>query len=275
MKIILDACTYNLPANALAIPTYKNYLLNVLVNIGFSLDRAPIADILRKLHGLDGEWAIVSPVNWQATHNDSMLIAAGHDFSLNAQQSTFLFDKFSEFVRAEGMKLYMHDAVTWLIKISDKPFLKAKSVYSILHHSLMSELVDLDDSLYWQKFITMSQMLLSNLKLPDSKNLYPINGVWVWGGGFLQEKSSNELIALDEEALQIAKILSNNSHDYINKNSFSKNAIFLGSNIDSLQILKDKNTKKIKFWYWNNYAYKLQSKWNICEAIKCRFSKKN
>ncbi len=279
MKIILDAIIDNLPEGVLAIPNYQNYLLNILVNVGYELDTAPVGDLLKRMHGLDGEWAVVSPVNWQATHNDSMLVAAGHDFSLSSQQSIFLFEKFAEFVSDEGMQLFMHDAVTWLLKVKDKPLLNARPVYSILHHSLITELERLDASLYWQKFITMSQMLFSNLQLPGAKNLYPVNGVWVWGAGRLLDNNTSQIIALDEKSLAIAKIL--NGCEYSSNNVIPKDAIFLASSSDivgtrpNLQVLPNKYLQKINYWYWNNSAYKLQSRWNIFKAIICRLNKKN
>lgn len=280
MKIILNANIDNLPLGALSISNYRNFLLNILLGIGYSLDKPPLGDFLRKLHGLEGDWVVVSPINWQATHNDSMLVAAGYDFYLTKQQSEFLFTKFLEFVKSEGMDLFKHDDVTWLLKVQDKPLLNAKSVYSILHNSLIKELEALDASLYWQKFITMSQMLLSSLKIPDDKNIYPINGVWVWGSGHLQDKNSNQIIALDENALQIAKYLSSNYSSYFSGLAISKDAIFVASSAESLQALPEKYLQRINYWYWNNQAYQLQSYFkskvlSMYKAIKCKLNKKN
>lgn len=279
MKIILNANINHLPNNALSIPNYQNYLLNILVNIGFNFDRPPVGELLKILHDLDGEWLVVSPINWQATHNDSMLVAAGYDFSINSQQSEMLFAKFSEFVKADGMELYKHDSVTWLLKVQDQPLLNAKSVYSVLHHSLFKELEYLDSSLYWQKFITMSQMFFSGLRLPDDRNIYPINGVWVWGGGHLERNTTQQIVALDDDALLIAKSISTNYCAYVNHPPISKDAIFIASSINSLEFLSQRCLQKIKYWYWNNQAYQLQSSFkiqaqSIYKAIKCVLNKK-
>ncbi len=274
MKIILDSSIDIKPDSAVPITNYQDYLLNILINVGYHVDKPPVGDLLRNFHGLDGNWLVVSPINWQATHNDSMLVAAGYAFSLSQQQSEFVFNVFSEFVASEGMQLYMHDTTTWLLKAQDKNIPVAKPVYSILHRSLMSELANLDDSLYWQKFITMSQMLLSNLQLPGEKGLYPVNGVWVWGEGYLQDSKSTQIIALDEISLRFAKILSNKACSYTDNLAIKKDAIFIGSSKNSLQNLPDKLLQKINYWYWNNKAYKLQSKSKIFKAIKCVFNKK-
>lgn len=275
MKIIIDSINKNAPNNAKLLPNYKNYLLNILVNLGYNFDTPPVADLLKNLHGLEGEWLVVSPVNWQATHNDSMLVAAGHDFLLNSEQSTYLFNKFSEFASCEGMSLFMHDATTWLMNVKNKPPLRSRPVYSILHNSLISELENLDESMYWQKFITMGQMLLNNLCLPNDTNQYPINGVWVWGGGCLQEKKTNEIITLDNKAHEIAEILSVNSFKYKKNTYISKDAIILSSSINNLTILPEKCLQKVNAWHWNNFSYSLPSKWNIFKAITCRFNKKS
>ena len=275
MKIILDACIDNLPEGVQPIQNYRNYLINILVNIGYNPETAPVGDLLRRLHGLDGEWVVVSPINWQATHNDSMLVAEGHDFSLTEERSHFLFNKFAEFVADEGMQLHMHDAVTWLLKVNNKPRINARPVKSVLHRSLMQELANLDGSLYWQKFITMSQMLFTGMHLSYDNNSYPINGVWVWGAGDFLDKSHSKLISLDDKASKIVKILSVDGCDYTSNTKVTKDTIFLGSSIESLKILPEKTFQKINCWYWNNNAYKLQSKWNLYKVIKCKFNRKN
>lgn len=280
MKIILNTNIDTLPQGVLPIASYHNYLLNILVNLGYSEDRPPVGELLQNTHDLEGKWVVVSPINWQATHNDSMLVASSYDFSLSEQQSEILFAKFSEFVVAEGMELYKHDDVTWLLKVQDKPLLNAKSVYSVLHQSLMNELENLDSSLYWQKFITMSQMFFSNFHLHDDKNIYPINGVWVWGEGHLNDKTTKQIIALDANALQIAKQLSSNCFGYSDALFITKDAMFVASSTESLASLPEKYLQKINYWYWNNQAYQLQSSFktkiqSIYKAMKCALNKKN
>lgn len=308
MKLILNASIDSAPDGSIKTPCYQSYFLNILVNLGYSFVMPPLANLLKNLHSLDGNWVVVSPVNWQVTHNDSMIVAAAYDFSLTPEQSDFLFAKFSEFVSGEGMELYKHDDVTWLMKVADKPSLNAKSVYSILHNSIMPTLVNLDPSLYWQKFLTMSQMFLSNLRLPEDKNnilssklsmestkqsssmqsIYPINGVWVWGGGNLLPASGQQIIALDEKSMQIAQVLSKNYGSYPTKR-ISKNAIFLANSFDKLQILAPKYLSKINYWYWNNQAYQFKPKFSLKNKIsllrksivsiykgrKCVLNKKN
>lgn len=250
MKIILNSIYEGTPAKP--ITGYQDYFVNILTNIGYSYTNAPVADLLRRLHGLNGEWLVVSPVNWQATHNDSMIIAAGHDFNLGHDYAKKLYAILAEFVQDEGMNLHFHDAHTWLLQAHNKPKINAKPVNSLLHRSLMPELESIDDSLFWQKFLTECQMLFNNIQ---ADSLYPVNGVWVWGAGFIDAKPTPALIALDERAYEVTQILSIKSDMYSNAKSYPKDAVFVAYAEESIRKLPVKVRNKITSWYWNNQAY--------------------
>ena len=55
--------------------------------------------------------------------------------------------------------------------------LNAKPVHHLLNKSLMPELAQLDKTMYWQKFITESQMFFAS-----NPNQSLVNGLWIWGG---------------------------------------------------------------------------------------------
>lgn len=264
MKIILNSIYKDTPAQPII--GYNDYFVNILVNIGYPVDQVPVADLLRHLHGLDGEWLVVSPVNWQATHNDSMLVAAGHDFAIGHDYAKELYARLAKFVAVEGMHLHFHDAHTWLLQMHNKPKINAKPVNYLLHRSLMPELEGLDKSLFWQKFLTECQMLFNDLQ-PDV--LYPINGVWVWGAGFLENMQiPSALIALDERAYEIIQILSVKSDMYSNAKSYPKDTVFVAYTEDSVKKLPLKVQNKITSWYWNNQAYTTHNKGFFAKLLR-------
>lgn len=137
-----------------------------------------VADQLRLSHGFEGRWLIVSPIYWQATHHDVVLMACGDELNCSDAQARELFAMFATFVEAEGMQAHYHDQYTWLLRCDHKPLITASSPYALLHQSMSSHIQRLDSTLYWQRFITEVQMLFAQRMNHSSK----VNGIWIWGG---------------------------------------------------------------------------------------------
>ncbi len=211
MDIVINAEIASIPENNTAIPTQGNFYHNILSCLGYPNDSPPVADLLRRYHHLEGEWVIASPIHWQATHNDAMIIASGSQLELSEQESKRWFEAFKEFIASENMHLHYHDAYTWLFQYEDKPQITAKPVHVLQHQSMMPELEMLDKTLFWQRFITESQMFFSGNALNKARiGLYPINGVWLWGGGALGDKIQTQLICHDPDLIELANVLSTN-----------------------------------------------------------------
>lgn len=264
MKIVIDAAINNPNLDDYKLEhlaNYNDYLLNLLVCLGHKVDRAPVADILRKLHGLEGRWLVVSPIHWQVTHNDAMIVAFGHDLGLDEKSGRDWFAAFTKFVVNQGMKTHYHNPYTWLMQVEDNLTINSKSVATILHKSIMPELEKLDSTLYWARFITESQMYLSNHPLNKLNNTcYPINGIWVWGGGSLESLSLTPVVACDIKAMALAKLLSRNVSLYSPELKLTKKMVLACPSVDILESLTNKLAKKSIDWYWNNFAYRIQLK---------------
>lgn len=138
--------------------------------------KMPIVDASAVHHGLQGHWFIVTPVHWQATHNDAMILACGKGLNLSELQGRELYREFSSFVEGDGMKTHYVNAYTWLIRVDGRPKISSISPYDIIHKSIAPYLKSLDESLFWQRFITEIQMLLSG----SANHQSSVNGVWVW-----------------------------------------------------------------------------------------------
>lgn len=136
-----------------------------------------VAERLCEDLGLQGNWLIVTPVHWQATHNDAIIMFCGDDLNLSEHQGRELFQEFADFVEGDGMKSHYHDACTWLIQTDGKPSINSVNPHDILNKSIGPYLKSLDSTHFWQRFITEIQMLFSGSSRHQSK----VNGVWVWG----------------------------------------------------------------------------------------------
>lgn len=256
MDIVVNAAVDELPAGHASIPHQGNFYPTVLTRLGYPENSPPVADWLRRYHHLEGHWLIASPIHWQATHNDAMIIACGDMLQLSDVESRRWFSAFAELTAAENITIIYHDAHTWLLRCDDRPPITARPVHQLLHQSLMTELRALDETLFWQRFITESQMFFSSHSLNQSRlGSYSINGIWLWGNGELHAPGQRPLFGANEKLVQLAKLLSTNAHAFdwtIIKNSV---LLFDTLNKQDEHTLQQHFKKNNVHWYWNNMAY--------------------
>ena len=255
MNIILNTTLDHIPDGFEPIPHQGNYYHNILSSLGYPDDRPPLADLLRRYHGLEGTWLVASPIHWQATHNDAMIIASGDDLQLSEDDGRRWFDVFQAWMSLENIPVFYHDVNTWLIQCDDKPALDTKPVYVLHDQSLISELRQLDSTFYWQRLITESQMLLSEHTLNKVRDSLPaINGVWCWGGGELDHKEEDIFVFSDEPSMALAHILSPNVG--LATLACPENSLVLLHQLipNELSLVKKQPTKQNIQWYWNNLA---------------------
>ncbi|BCA95597.1 hypothetical protein TUM19329_19580 [Legionella antarctica] len=252
MNVVIDSECPFIPEQSKSCMSQGKAVLNFLTCLGYDAVEVPLADVLRRVHHLEGDWLVASPVHWQATHNDAMIVAADKDLQLDETTSRYWFQLYSEYLAAEHISLYYHDAETWLLQAINKPTINAKPVHQLVNHSLMPELSQLDSTMSWQKFFTEGQMFFAS-----HSNKSTLNGVWIWGGVHLEEKKSITVCA-DEHFFTIAQNCSDNVSLYNPGIFIEEYSILLISNMDILSKEHKEQLKKIPAcWYWNNLAYSL------------------
>lgn len=276
MDVVVNATCSDLPVKALTIPCEGYFYHHLFSSIHGETQQLPLADLLRKTHGLnEGQWLIVSPIHWQATHNDAMILAQGSELELTPLESYDWFDALRELISEYGMSLHYHDPYTWLLQGQDQPPITAKSVYKLHHQSLMPELLSLDRTLYWQRLITESQMFLNAHPLNKKReDRIKINGIWLWGQGRLNEPASKAVFTNSSEMLRLANLVSANVSQYSPNIKLPRNSTLLFEDLDKqtlchLQQIAQKNTMR---WYWNNTAYLTKPRSWISRFIKGRSS---
>lgn len=206
-------------------------VLNLLACGGYDLVNPPVGNLLKSSHNLEGDWVILTPMHWQASHNDAVIVALDKDLRVTDEEVKYWFDLYSAYLAEEGMPLYFYDKYTWLLRVDDKPPLNSKPIYQVLNKSLMPELSQLDETMYWQKFFTESQMFFSS---NARKSL--INGVWAWGSGKLKTKKTIS-ICTDKHFLAVAQAYSSNVTLYDPSVNLSGFEVVLLHGIDSLSEL--------------------------------------
>jgi hypothetical protein len=262
MDVIINDITETAPVGSKPLPSQGDYYRNLLVCLGYDRFRLPLADLLRHVHQVDGEWLVASPIHWQATHNDAMLVATASELGLREEESRLWFAEVAQFLQSDGFTPIYHDEQTWLLKIEHKPRITSQSVYSMLHQSLMPVLAKLDRTFFWQRLITELQMYLSPHPLNAKREVnLPINGLWFWGEG--EFALGNRPIATDDEViLRFAANASKPIKRLTATTVFEKNHLLIIN--DPQQIvschLVEKTLKNTVHWYWNNLAYLSQGK---------------
>lgn len=255
MYVIINSDCDTLPEGVQPLVSEGSVLLNFLLCLGYDPADPPLADLLAKSCHLKGDWLILSPVHWQATHNDALIVATGKDLQLHEDEAKLWFDFCAEYFAGADMTLHYYDAQTWLLYDHQQHPLKAKPAHHLVNKSFMPELTQLDSTLFWQKFITESQMLFAS-----QTNESSINGLWPWGGAQLTDQQTITICA-DEYFLPLAKICSSKVTRYSPSVKIKEQQILLLSDFSVLSEAHQEELKKLSVhWYWNNAAY-TRSNW--------------
>ncbi len=230
---------------------HSHAYLNILTCLGYGENEYPVADWLRLYHQLEGRWLVVTPIHWQATHNDVMLMACDGALNCSDAQARAAFDVFSTFAAEEGMQVHYHDRYTWLLQCDDKPAITALPPDALIHQSMFAHIQQLDSTLSWQRFLTEVQMLFAQRISHSSM----INGVWIWGGGQLKAPSHRPIWVNHLNQFEMARLLSNKTQ--LGGREDTKNTLlwFDSLTLEEHEILSTQLKPYAVNWYWNNLAY--------------------
>lgn len=242
MDVVVNQVIEELPSKSCPISGCGHFIHNILSCLNYAHESPPVGDLLKRIHGLDGDWIIATPIRWQATHNDALLTS-----TVNA--STEFFAIFSELMESEGIKTHYHDSNTWLVKIDGKPSIEACPPHIILQKSLMDVLHGIDKTHYWQRIITECQMIF---------NSQTVNGVWFWGGGVVNP-STRPIVSDDPYLMKIASILSLNIIEYSPSEPTDKKALYIFNKLDNVRRVR--LGESAANWHWNNLSYQTKPKW--------------
>jgi len=246
MDVIINKDSIELPEKSQPIKSEGSLVLNLLECLGFDPEDPPIAQVLSNLHQLSGSWLILSPVRWEATHNDGLI----EQINLSEDESQMCFKAFAEYLSEENRTLHYHAPDLWLLCCDNLPPIKAKPIHYVANKSLMPALSTIDATMFWQKFITESQMFFASQGMASA-----VNGVWVWGGATFSEKKMTSICA-DTSHLDLAKLCSIQVKAYSPSVEISEFQLLLIDDTSSLSAphLQQLNKNNVN-WYWNNRGY--------------------
>lgn len=258
IDVIIHASCENVPpthASQVSSQINQSYC-QLLQQVGYEAEW-PVANFLAQYYGLKEEWLIVSPIHWEATHNDATIRYADFLLTLSDDESRYLFSIFAEFVAHYDMQLYYHDAKTWLIQAPKQPIAPTTPVHDLIDRSMTSALKQLEKTPFWLRFITESQMFFSQEKTV-------VNGVWLWGEGKINSQSKTTrplLICGDEHWLTAAKELSFQVGCLNKANPVARQGIYFVPNEHWMKVshLEDYLKNYTVRWHWQNMTYLTRS----------------
>lgn len=250
MNIVIDAYDESLVHGQEVQAVSGHALFHYLTCLGYDAQNPPLADFVRQLMGLEGDWLILSPIHWKATHNDALIVAAGHELGLSSEVFKTSFEAYSNYLKEEHGCMVYYDEALWLLRADNRPKLDAKPVFSLVNQSLMPDLSSLDTSMYWQKFFTEGQMFFANSAQPTV-----LNGLWAWGSGTFEGKKSIRVCA-DIQWMDKALMGSSSVIPYSSSVNLATIDLLLLDDINTLtEEHKAQLAKRQVHWYWNNHQY--------------------
>lgn len=204
-------------------------------------DALPVAELLARYHGLSGVWTVLSPIHWEATHNDALMMSGG-----DAPRD--LFDAFQSFLAEENMQLYYHDATTWLLQCDAHSLPHTKPLHAVLQQSMRPILKSLETEPFWLRFLTEAQMFLSG-------HQHTINGVWFWGESPCHAPDNKPLVIYGDDAWRAAlQLISTDVSMYQPDMKCSKQSVCFMPVYDSgaVQSLAAELAQQHVCWSWND-----------------------
>ncbi|KTD17230.1 hypothetical protein [Legionella jordanis] len=261
MQIIVNASTPFAPADSKPLTSRGEFYQNALFALGCKPDNPPLGDFLRRAMHLEGQWLIASPIHWEATHNDAMIVAAGAELALDDSESRLLFEQVTDFLKGYEIQSAYFSPHLWLLKIDHLPAITSQSISNMLHHSMMPVISEMDKTFFWQRLLTEIQMFLSAHPLNSARDhSLIVNGLWLWGEGAFKPSTSQMIYSDDDIFLSPP----HNSIAIVHKldatNQFGKNSLLLIKHPQrwDLQKLRQQTQNNQSQWYWNNLAYSLK-----------------
>jgi len=228
----------DVPQSAIPVAMEGNFYTQLLSSLGFDAEDIPLAQLL------GGDY-IVTPVHWEATHNNAFMRTQGGDKACY----TILAEFFAEI----GFGLQYVDSDIWLLEVPpNTPPLTAKPVHFMLEIPLVSIMPELDPTHYWQRLHTEIQMYLKTQAATLSTN-----GVWIWGGAPLQP-NSQKMILTDDNWLPLAEKLSKHV-TLLKDNPITNHTVVLLDSLPTLPAIKQGSC-----WFWQDCAWYLppSTLWN-------------
>jgi len=134
-------------------------------------------------------WLRADPVHLEL-EGGQLLLADSGVFPISQQEAESLADSLNAHFSGDGLVFYPLRPDRWYLRVERSPALETTALSEAAGRSIDALLPRGDDAPYWRARLNDIQMLLHGHAVNEereSAGKLPINSVWLWGGGKLQE----------------------------------------------------------------------------------------
>ncbi|HET8700664.1 MAG TPA: hypothetical protein VFL97_03245 [Nitrococcus sp.] len=150
---------------------------------------APVGPI--SLLGAGGEpgesyWFRAAPIHLRPDR-DRLLLLAGSQLQPREDETRLLLSEFNALFREDGLELVAQGG-EWFLRVPNEPVIQIEPLESVSGRYLDEHLPTGPQARSWIAFLNEAQMLLHSSAVNprrEARGELPINGLWIWGGGYL------------------------------------------------------------------------------------------
>jgi len=139
-------------------------------------------------------WLCADPVTVQLMRNRLVLLA-GSETAPSAEETEQFVAALNQHFSPEGLHFSAPHPQRWYLRLPATPAMHTHPLAEVHGRDIRHFLPEGGDSAHWRKLLNEAQMLLHAHPLNaarEAAGAFPINSVWLWGGGTLSHKLSAE-----------------------------------------------------------------------------------
>lgn len=163
--------------------------LNAVVAGLLGLDSVPAGPV--SLLGVGGEpgdsyWFRAAPIHLRPDR-DRLLLLAGSQLQPPEDEARLLLSEFNALFQEDGLELVAQGG-EWFLRTSNEPAIQTESLERVSGRHMDEHLPTGPQARSWIAFLNEAQMLLHSSAVNpkrEARGELPINGLWIWGGGYL------------------------------------------------------------------------------------------
>jgi hypothetical protein len=137
----------------------------------------------------DGWWLRADPVHLRPDVHGVLLVDA-RALAIESVEAAALAAAFDQIFAADGLQLHIPHPDRWYLRLPDDPGLRTYPLFDAIGRDINPLLPYGPSARRWRTLLTEAQMLFHGHpvnRTRDARNQPMINGLWLWGGGFLAD----------------------------------------------------------------------------------------
>jgi hypothetical protein len=147
----------------------------------------------------DGFWMRIDPVNLEEDKNFLMMSYPAVLDDLTLEESTSFVESINRHFAEDGWEIQIAGPTRWYLRLPEKSEIMTTPPWHVVGRDILHHLPTGEQSNRWRAWLTEIQMLLHTHPVNEqriARGQKAVNGVWVWGGGFMPEVSPGKDLTL-------------------------------------------------------------------------------